>query len=75
MCDKCAGTTFTRRPDDKAETVRARLMVYYRETSPLIGYYFAKGKLSTIDGMAPIGDVTRALEDILAKSAKARVKV
>ncbi len=67
VCDKCAGTTFTRRPDDNAETVRARLMVYYRETAPLIGYYFAKGKLSTVDGMAPIGDVTKAIEAILAR--------
>lgn len=74
ICDKCAGTTFTRRPDDNAETVRARLMVYYRETSPLIGYYFAKGKLSTIDGMAPIGDVTKALEAILSPFAKTHVK-
>jgi adenylate kinase len=74
VCDKCAGTTFTRRPDDKAETVRARLMVYYRETSPLIGYYFAKGKLSSIDGMAPIGDVTKALEEILSKTAKTHAK-
>ena len=67
VCDKCNGTTFTRRPDDTAETVRARLMVYYRETSPLIGYYFAKGKLSSVDGMAPIGEVTKSLEVILAK--------
>ena len=41
-------------PDDTAETVRKRLMVYYRETSPLIGYYYCKGNLRTVDGMAPI---------------------
>ena len=67
VCDKCAGTTFTRRPDDNAETVRARLLAYYRETSPLIGYYFAKGKLSTVDGMAPIADVTAAIEKVLGR--------
>ena len=44
-------------------------MVYYRETSPLIGYYFAKGKLSTVDGMAPISDVTKAIEAVLARVA------
>lgn len=65
VCDKCAGTVFVRRPDDNAETVRARLMAYYRETSPLIGYYFAKGRLASIDGMAPIPDVTKAIEAIL----------
>ncbi len=72
VCDKCGGTVFTRRPDDKAETVRARLMVYYRETSPLIGYYFAKSKLATVDGMAPIAEVTKSLEEILAKVAKSK---
>ena len=67
VCDKCGSTAFTRRADDKAETVKARLMAYYRETSPLIGYYFAKGKLATVDGMAPIGDVTRQIDEILAR--------
>ena len=49
-----------RRPDDNAETVTKRLMVYYRETSPLIGYYFCKGILKSVDGMAPIDQVTQA---------------
>lgn len=66
VCDKCGNTTFTRRPDDNAETVRQRLMVYYRETSPLIGYYFAKNILSNVDGMADIGVVTKAMEKILS---------
>ena len=66
VCDKCAGTKFTRRPDDNAETVRARLLAYYHETSPLIGYYFAKGKLSSVDGMAAIDKVAKAIEKILA---------
>jgi adenylate kinase len=42
-------------------------MAYYRETAPLIGYYFAKGKLATVDGMAAIGDVTRKIDAILAR--------
>ena len=65
-CDSCGGTTFTRRPDDNAETMRTRLLAYYKETSPLIGYYFAKGLLSSIDGMAPIdavGDAILAIAD------------
>ena len=70
VCDKCAGTTFTRRPDDNAETARKRLMEYYRETSPLLGYYYAKGILSTVDGMADIGAVTQAIEAILTKIRK-----
>jgi adenylate kinase len=64
-CDVCQSTEFTRRPDDNAETVTRRLMVYYRETSPLIGYYYCKGNLTTVDGMAPIASVLAALEGAL----------
>ena len=65
ICDKCGSTEFSRRADDNAETVKTRLLAYYRETAPLIGYYFAKRKLKSIDGMAPISDVTRQLEEVL----------
>lgn len=65
ICDKCGSTEFTRRADDKAETVKARLLAYYRETSPLLGYYYAKGNLRTIDGMAPIAAVAHQIEEIL----------
>jgi adenylate kinase len=65
VCDTCGGTTFTRRADDNAETVTNRLMVYYRETSPLLGYYFCKGNLSSVDGMADIGEVSKAIGKVL----------
>jgi adenylate kinase len=65
VCDVCQGTEFTRRPDDNAETVTRRLMIYYRETSPLIGYYYCKGNLKSVDGMAAIPDVLAALESAL----------
>ena len=61
-CDNCGSTEFVRRADDNAATVQDRLLVYYRETSPLIGYYFAKEKLKRVDGMAPINDITHAIE-------------
>ncbi len=67
VCDVCQSTSFTRRPDDTAETVTRRLMVYYRETSPLIGYYYCKGNLRRVDGMAPIAEVTREIGNLLAK--------
>ena len=67
VCDACGSTEFTRRADDKAETVQARLMAYYRETSPLIGYYFCKGNLSTVDGMAAIEDVSKQIDGVLNK--------
>lgn len=54
------------RADDNAEALKTRLMAYYRETAPLTGYYFAHGLLKTVDGMAPIGEVTRQIDDVLA---------
>jgi len=59
----------TPRVDDNAEALRKRLMAYYRETAPLIGYYFAKGKLHTVDGMAPITEVAASVDGILATLA------
>lgn len=56
-CDRCGSHEFKRRPDDNAETLRTRLQAYYKETSPLIGYYYAKGLLRKIDGMGEIGAV------------------
>ena len=67
VCDSCGSTEFSRRSDDNAETVQKRLMAYYRETSPLIGYYFAKGNLKTVDGMAPIGEITKSIDAIVGK--------
>jgi adenylate kinase len=56
----------TPRADDNAEALKTRLMAYYKETSPLIGYYFAQGKLRTLDGMAPIPEVGRQIDELLA---------
>ncbi|SCW90241.1 Adenylate kinase [Rhizobium mongolense subsp. loessense] len=67
VCDKCGSTHFKRRPDDNPETMTARLQVYYKETSPLIGYYYAKGKLKSVDGMADIDHVTGEVDTILSK--------
>lgn len=66
VCDNCGGTDFKRRPDDNAETVRARLASYHADTAPLIAYYGDAGKLKTIDGMADIDSVTRSISLALA---------
>ena len=60
-CVKCGGTEFKRRPDDNEESLRTRLMEYYKKTSPLIGYYYAKGKLTPVDGLADIDEVSRQI--------------
>lgn len=57
----------TVRADDNAEALKTRLMAYYRETAPIIGYYFAHGLLKSIDGMAPIAEVSQQIDEILNK--------
>ncbi|HEX6610882.1 MAG TPA: adenylate kinase, partial [Hyphomicrobiaceae bacterium] len=42
----------------------------YRETSPLIGYYFCKGNLRSVDGMAPIGDVAKAIDGLIEAAGR-----
>lgn len=67
VCDVCGSTEFKRRPDDNAETVRARLKVYRADTAPILPYYEAKGIVSRVDGMADIQHVSEAIETILVK--------
>jgi adenylate kinase len=69
VCDVCDSKDFTRRADDKAETVGARLAAYHRQTAPLLPYYAAQGKLRSIDGMAEMSAVTGDLERILTSGA------
>ncbi|MBR0681181.1 adenylate kinase [Roseomonas eburnea] len=69
VCDVCGGTEFTRRADDKAETVAARLDAYHRQTAPLLPYYAAQGKLRGVDGMASMDEVARQIGVILSGKA------
>ncbi len=66
VCDSCGGREFTRRDDDKAETVTARLKAYHDQTAPILPYYEAKGRLKSVDGMARIDEVTEQLEALLS---------
>jgi adenylate kinase len=50
------------RPDDTPETVKYRLEVYRRDTAPLLDYYGQQGKVVSVDGMAPIEEVTKAID-------------
>ena len=56
-CDRCGGELF-QRDDDKPDTVRHRLEVYYDETAPVVTYYAEVGILIGIDAMGPVEDVT-----------------
>ena len=53
------------RADDNADSMRTRLLAYYKQTSPLVGYYYAKGDLKSVNGLASMdevaGSITKAL--------------
>ncbi len=66
VCDVCASTEFVRRADDSRDTVAARLAAYAQQTAPLLPYYEARGRLSAVDGMADIDEVTRQIMAALA---------
>ncbi len=57
------------RADDNAEALKKRLDAYRQLTAPLIGYYSGKSMLRTIDGMAPIEEVAKALTAVLEEAA------
>ncbi len=63
-CDRCGGELY-QRPDDRAETVKKRLEVYFAETAPLIEYYRQQGKLLEIDGEGSIDTVSGRMTSTL----------
>jgi len=64
-CVNCGESDFKRRADDNEDSLRTRLMEYYKKTSPLIGYYYAKGDLKSVDGLAEIDEVAGAIAGVL----------
>ena len=64
-CPSCGSTEFIRRADDNEESLRQRLMEYYKKTSPLIGYYYCKGKLRSVNGLADIDEVAASIAAVL----------
>lgn len=66
-CSACGGELI-QRDDDREETIRQRLKVYREQTAPLENYYRELGLLLTVDGMAPINDVQRAIRGALQVS-------
>ena len=54
--------------DDTPEVFQVRLQEYYKSTAPLIGYYWAKGDLVQIDGMADMQAVADSIASVLDKA-------
>ncbi len=65
ICEKCGSREFTRRADDNAETMKARLKAFKEQTAPILPYYKARNVLKAVDGMASMPDVFKALEKAL----------
>jgi len=65
-CDKCGSHEFKRRKDDNEDTVRTRMAEYRAKTAPILPLYEARGIVSRVDGMAPIDQVTDAIDAVLA---------
>ncbi len=66
ICDIDQGELY-QRSDDTLETVRTRLYVYYKQTSPLIGYYYAHSLLAELDGAQPVEAVHLQLKALIEK--------
>lgn len=69
ICDRCGGQLY-QRDDDKEETIRKRLDVYEKQTSPLLEYYHNSGKLMEVPGDVPIDEV---YENIIKTLQKAKI--
>ncbi len=67
VCTSCGEKAeFKRRADDNEDSLKTRLLAYYKQTSPLIGYYYAKGDLVSIDGLASMDEVAASMKNALA---------
>ena len=64
-CTNCGGTEFKRRADDNEDSLKTRLMEYYKKTSPLIGYYYHAGVLKPVNGLGEIDEVAGDIADAL----------
>ncbi len=63
----CGGTV---RADDNPEAFKTRLAAYHAQTAPVADFYAKKAVLKTVDGMAPVDAVTRAIEQMLDGPAR-----
>ena len=69
-CDYCPDARLVKRGDDNAESLKTRLLEYYRKTSPLIGYYYKSGALARVDGDKNVESVSAEIAEILDRISK-----
>ena len=59
-CSRCGGELY-QRTDDRIETIKHRLNVYFNDTAPLIDYYRKQAKICEVDGTGEIDEVTKRI--------------
>ena len=67
--DDETGEPLSQRPDDNVETLGARLRSYHEQTTPVLGFYKSRGKLSTLNADQPSATVWGELKTIIEKGA------
>jgi len=73
-CDKC-GSELYQRSDDKEETVRKRLKVFFAQTVPVVDYYKKQNKLIEVNGNLGIQDVAKEIISVLKPFITAGLKI
>ena len=73
-CNKCGGELY-QRPDDKEETVRKRLKVFFAQTEPVVDYYKKQNKLIEVNGNLGIQDVAKEIISVLKPFITAGLKI
>ena len=69
VCDACGGELY-QREDDSEATVRNRLDVYRRQTSPLLDYYRQRQMLTTVSGEGPVATIRDAIRTAATGAAR-----
>ncbi len=68
LCDICGSAgSFKFRQDDNEDSLKTRLLAYYRDTSPLIGFYHAKRILRKIDGLGSIDEIQNNINNVIGE--------
>ena len=65
VCDRCGGTEFYQRDDDKPETVKKRIDVNKEQTANLVEFYQAEGVLVEVDGNRDEEEVFADIQGLL----------
>jgi len=68
-CDKCGGELY-QRSDDKEETVKERLKVFFAQTVPILDYYEKQNKLARVNGNLGIQGVASEIISVLGAETK-----